>query len=606
MNPQGPNTFDTGKLIAAAMQYHRQGQLVQAGELYQQVLRFAPDNVDALHLYGLILHQQGQHARAVPYIQRAARLMPAQAQLLNNLGEAQRCSGDPQAAIESLRQAVTHEPEFAGAHLNLGAAYSELGDYDAALRHAREAVRLAPDSAQARYNLGLAWLDQLETESAAAAFREAVALRPDYRAAASNLLYLLNLIPGYDADEVARQHCLICDSLYGPPAQAQSQHAPTSLENESAPLRIGYVSRDFRWHAVNFFLEPVLARHDRDRFRIHLYSDIGKPDAVTRRLRDLGHQWRSVAAWSDQRLEEAIRADQIDILVDLGGHTQKNRLAVFARKPAPIQISWLGYPNTTGLAAMDYRIVDTVTAPAGESLPGSERALRLPGLFACFRPPDDAPSVTPPPVLKAGHITFGSLHKLDKLNDGVVELWSRLLQAIPEARLLIARDELDPWRQRRLLARFATHGIDPDRLVMRHLNDPSRNFMRQFADMDIMLDTFPWSGHTLACCAVSMGVPVVTLRGATHAGRMVASLLHAMELDTLIADNASAYIEIASRLAQDQTALAELRGRLRAMLAASPLCDERGFTRGLEQAYRRIWRTRDASKAAPQTTGNSR
>jgi len=357
-------------------------------------------------------------------------------------------------------------------------------------------------------------------------------------------------------------------------------------------LRIGYVSRDFRAHAVNYFFEPVLAHHDRRRFHICCYSDVESPDTVTVRLKGLADQWRDTVGWSDHRLDQQVRADRVDILVDLGGHTEKNRLMLFARKPAPLQISWLGYPNTTGLAAMDHRIVDGFTAPEGEAFPGREVPLRLPRLFACFRPPGHAPSVSPAPAAKTGQITFGALHKLEKINPAVIRLWSRLLQALPDARLLIARDQIDAWQRQRLEGAFTALGIDPGRLLLRSLNGPTRSFLEQFADIDIFLDVLPGSGHTLACCALWQGAPIITLEGSNHAGRMVSSLLHAVGLEPLIARDEAHYLRVAADLAADIPALAALRANLRHRVAASPLRDEPGFTRALEESYAKAWTER--------------
>ena len=576
---------DPQVLLQAATRFHRAGELVRAAKLYEQVLRLSPADPNALHLLGLVRHQQGAHTEGAAYIRRAVEVVPNNPVLRSNLGDALRRAGEPQAAIEQLQVALTLRPDYAGAHLNLGAAYGEILAYEVALRHAEEAVRLAPDLAEAHYNLGRALFDQLRLEEAVGAFREALRRRPDYPAAVGNLLYLLNLIPGLEPWAVAAEHRRICnhlDNIARLPRRDPSRR-PDQL------LRIGYVSRDFRAHAVNYFFEPVLAHHDRQRFRVYCYADVERPDVVTVRLKGLADQWRDIVGWSDCRLDEQVRADRIDILVDLGGHTEKNRLTLFARKPAPLQISWLGYPNTTGLGAMDYRIVDVSTAPEGETLHGCEAPLRLPRLFACFRPPDHAPAVNPAPVAETGSITFGSLHKLEKINPAVIRLWSRLLQTLPDAQLLIARDQIDPWRRQRLEGAFATLGINRGRLLFRSLDDPMRSFFEQFKDIDIFLDVFPWSGHTLACCALWQGVPVITLEGKSHAGRMVSSLLRAVGLEQLVAKDETDYLRIAAGLAADLPALVILRAHLRDQVAASPLRDEQGFTRALEKSYTKAW-----------------
>lgn len=583
-----PTVNDPQALLQAAVKFHQAGELARAAPLYERVLRLSPADPDALHLFGLVRHQQGAHAEGAAYIRRAVDLVPDNPVLRSNLGDALRRAGEPQAAIEQLQVALALRPDHAGAHLNLGAAYGDIHAHEAALRHAEAAARLAPGLAEAHYNLGRALFDQLRLEDAVVAFRAALQRRPDYPVAADNLLYLLNLIPGLDPWEVAAEHQRVCSHLnhLARPPRTDPRRGLDRV------LRIGYVSRDFRAHAVNYFFEPVLAHHDHQRFRIYCYSDVESPDAVTVRLKSLADQWRDIAGWSDHRLDQQVRADRVDILVDLGGHTEKNRLMLFARKPAPLQISWLGYPNTTGLAAMNYRIVDVFTALEGEAFPGCEAPLRLPRLFACFRPPDHAPAISPAPAAKTGQVTFGALHKLEKINPAVIRLWSRLLQALPDARLLIARDQIDAWQRQRLEGAFAALGIDSGRLLLRSLNDPTRSFFEQFKDIDIFLDVFPWSGHTLACCALWQGVPVITLEGRSHAGRMVSSLLHAVGLEQLIARDEAQYLRVAADLAADIPALAALRANLRHQVAASPLRDELGFTQALEKLYTKAWAER--------------
>jgi predicted O-linked N-acetylglucosamine transferase (SPINDLY family) len=575
-------TITPQALLQDAMRLHRQGDLASAAQLYGKVLEATPADANALHLYGLVRHQQGAHAEGAAFIRRAVDLVPDQPVLRNNLGDALRMAGDPGAAVEQCQAALALRPGYAGAHINLCAAHGMLRNYDAALQHGREAVRLAPTAAQAHYNLAQALLDAMRLDQAADEFREVLRLDPDHPAAASNLLYLLNLIPGLDSHAVAAEHRQIGGRFdqVAKPGQAPAQREPKQ------PLRVGYVSRDLCAHAVSHFFEPVLAHHDRDRFVVHCYSDVEQRDAVSARLKSQTDHWRDVADWPDARLSEQVLVDGIDILVDLGGHTENNRLALFGQKPAPVQISWIGYPNTTGLATMDFRIVDTHTAPEAEL--GTEALLRLPQLFASFRPASHAPAVSPLPAISQGQVTFGSLHRLEKLNGSVIHLWSRLLQALPAARLLIARDELDPWQQRRIEQAFAAHGIDAGQLTLRRL-DGARSFLEEFADIDVHLDSFPWSGHTIACSALWQGVPVVTLDGRQHAGRMVASVLRAVGLAHLVATDVDAYLRIAAELVSDLPALAAMRAGLRERLANSPLLDEQGFTRALEHCYLEAW-----------------
>lgn len=572
------NTASLQQLMAQATQHHRAGQLDMAKTLYLEILERQPGNADALHLFGLVCHQQGDHDTAVRYIRQAVEQVPNQPVLRNNLGDALHRAGDLAGAIVQLRQAVALRAEYAGAHMNLGSVLAETGDHDGAMVHSLEAARLDPQQAEAWFNLGLLQLDQVLLAESIASFRNSLALRPDYPAAANSLLYVLNLMPGTDPGEVAEEHRRVASGLFA------HIHGATTWPEPSDRIRIGYVSGDFCAHAVNYFFEPILEHQDSTRFETFCYSDVSQPDRVTDRLRGLAHHWRDVAGLPDEVVVEQVRADAIDILVDLAGYTKHGRLGVFAAKPARRQISYIGYPNTTGLEAMDCRIVDRVTAPDEQASSGTESLLRLADGFACFRPPAHAPAVGAAPLSGNGFVTFGSLHKLEKLNASVIETWAQLLVQNPGSRLLLARDQLDAWHQRRLTGLFGNLGIGAERLEMIHLSDPAQSFFEIFSRMDVLLDVFPWSGHTIACCALWMGVPVVTLSGNTHAGRMVTSVLHAIGLTDLIAEDRASYERIAGALCVDQSRIITLREGLRQRMENSPVRDETGFTRAFEAA----------------------
>jgi predicted O-linked N-acetylglucosamine transferase (SPINDLY family) len=576
------NRPDLQQLIRQGAQAQRQGELRRAKAIYRQVLQHAPHHPDALHLYGLACHQQGDHATAIDYIRKAIERAPGQPVLHNNLGDALCKAGRFDEAAGELHKAIELKPDYAGAHQNLATAYARSGKPDVALDHARKAVRLDDSRPEAWFDLGLVLLDHLLLDDAVAAFRRALALRPAYPRAATSLLYTLTLLPGPDPAAVAAEHLDVAGKAF-PAPQANVKAKPAGSR-----IRIGYVSGDFRSHAVNYFFEPVLDAHDRSRFEIFCYSDTAHPDAVSARLAGKADHWFETRAWGDGEFVENVRQDGVDVLVDLAGHTRDNRLGVFARQAAPRQVSWLGYPNTTGLAAMNYRVADAVTEPRGEAAPGSEQLLRLPGAFACFRPPEEAPAVTPAPFASSGLVTLGCLHKLEKLNDAVVGLWAEILLQNPGCRVLFARDQFSDWQQRRLRDRFEQRGVGAERLEMVRIENPEEEFFDCFGAVDLLLDTFPWSGHTLACCALHQGVPVVTLRGNSHAGRMVASVLEGAGIGELIAADTADYAAIVARLCAEPGRVVEYRAALRDRFGASPARDERGFTLELEAAYLRI------------------
>ena len=567
------------------MRVHQGGDLRSARRIYAEVLDSNPQHPDALHLYGLTCHQLGEREEAIEYIRRAVDLVPDQPVLRNNLGDALIQAGRPEEAIIQLKAALKLKHGYPGAHQNLASAYSLSGDYDAALTHAKKSVELDPGRPEAWYNLGLIQLDHLKLDECVESFRKALELRPGYQLAATSLLHMLNLVPGTDPDTLAREHIEVASNVFGPKL---SRPVGVGSGSDGERIRIGYVSGDFCTHAVNYFFEPVLASHDSSRFETFCYSDVVKPDQTTLRLKNHAQHWRDITDWEDARVIGKIKSDKIDILVDLAGHTQHHRLGVFAGKAAACQVTWLGFPATTGLENMDYRVVDQYTAPRDEQTVSSEQLVALPRGFACFRPPEHAPDVQPPPLVKNGFVTLGSLHKLEKLNEDVIRLWAGVLQESPSARLLLARDQLDDWHRQRLLSVFKAHGVTAHRLELVHFQSSQQTFFDLFAEIDVMLDCFPWSGHTLACCALWMGVPVVSLYGDRHAGRMVASVLDLLGLDELVARSTESYARIVNDLCNDQGRLIHYRDGIRNRFENSPLRDEIGFTRSLEDQFCRI------------------
>jgi protein O-GlcNAc transferase len=388
-----------------------------------------------------------------------------------------------------------------------------------------------------------------------------------------------------DPDTLFQEHCYW--------AQCHAAGLPVPVHtNDRDPerrLRVGYVSPDFYRHAAAHFLEPILRHHDPRQVEVFCYAEVAAPDAVTARFQSYAHAWRWTFGQSDAELIRQIQADGIDILVDAAGHSAHNRLLVFAHQPAPIQITGIGYPNTTGLSSIDYRLTDALTDPPGEPVRHSEELLRLPLAF-CYATPDIAPEVTPLPALTRGYVTFGSLHNLAKLNGAVLDLWAALLEELPSARLVIFRHLLQGQVREQLFQELTRRGIRPERFDLWHALEPGRTFLDVYAGIDVALDAFPWNSHTTACEALWMGVPVVTLYGNRYAGRMAADVLTAVGLPELVAQTPRGYVSIAAELAGDLDHLAQLRGSLRQRMAASPLCDGPTFTRSVEEAYRSVWR----------------
>jgi predicted O-linked N-acetylglucosamine transferase (SPINDLY family) len=576
----------TPPTLALALQAHQSGDLSRAEQLYRQVLQSDPANAAALHHLGAVRLAVGDLDEAVLVCQRALCLRPEAAETLNNLAVALARQHRLDEAVAYLRQTVALRPDWSEPHINLANMLTEQGQQDEAVACYRQVVQRQPGNAEAHNLLGSALAVQGRLAEALPHFREALRLQPRYRVAHSNLLLALNYDPDIDPTLLFAEHCL-WERLHG---QGLTPHL-THLNDRSPErrLRVGYLSPDFRAHAIAGFLLPILAAHDPAQVEVFAYAEAPSVDAVTERFRALVSGWRGTWGRNDVEVAKQVRDDGIDILVDLAGHSANNRLGIFTHRPAPVQLSYLGYPNTTGLTTIDCRLTDTIADPPGEPVRHTEELVRLLGCFCCWSPPRDAPAVTPPPFRRRGHITFGSLHHLAKLNGQVIDLWCAVLRAVPAARLLVFRNTLTGESAERMRQAFRSRGIEEDRIELRHAA-PEGGYLGVYGDVDILLDSLPWCGHATTCEALWMGVPVLTQRGPRHAGRMSASILTCLGLTDLIAETPEEYQQLAVELASDGDRLADLRCSLRQRMQRSPLCDGASFTRGLEAVYRGLWR----------------
>jgi len=579
-----------------------QGRLEEAVSHLQTALRIRPDYAEAHNNLGTALVAQERIDEAEVCFRRALQINPNFAKAYNNLGNAFEQKDKREEAIRCFRQALTIDPNFVEAHDNLGITFERHDNVDEAIRCFQNALRIKPDFARGHYNLGCALMDQGRPDLAVACFEEALRLKPDLTTAQSNLLFALNYDPQADPDAVFAAHCswgrlheqtpLPGEKRSGTVLRtAAKPQAAVSLPNDPAPerrLRIGYVSPDLRAHALTRYLEPVLANHDPRQVEVICYAEVPHPDAVTTHLQSLVQGWRWTNRLKDAEVAQGIRDDGIDILVDLAGHTRNSRLLVFARKPAPVQVTWLGYMNTTGLAAMDYRLTDEVLDPPGQPVRDTEELMRLPGGMCCFAPPVDAPAVAPLPALRENHFTFGSLHNLFKLNGRVFDHWSAVLRALPTARLLMFHQTLTGTACEHLRHQFTERGIAKERLDLRR-GSSVPGYLGVYGEIDVSLDAFPCTGGVTTCESMWMGVPVLTLAGVRPAGRNSAALLASVGLTDWTAQTPEQYVALAVRHANDLDRLTQLRAGLRDRMSAT-LCDARRFTRVLEDAYRTMWR----------------
>ena len=502
-----------------------------------------------------------------------------------------------QCLTEALRRAP-EGPLAAPVHMNLGNLALAGQRFTAACRHYEAALefeaRNGPPNPDLLNNLGIAEHRRGFADRAVSRYREALVLRPAHQDAASNLLFALQHSPSAAPADIFAAFRAWAATFEAPLAPLRKPHA--NNRDPGRPLRIGYISGDFFKHAVSNFIEPVLRNHDGAAFTAVCYATRAQDDEQTAALRALAGEWRAVATLDDEALATRVREDGIDILVDLSSHTVGHRLLTFARKPAPVQITWLGYPTTTGLDSMDYRISDAVSDPpeVAQAL-HSERLLYLPRTQWCYRPDPIAPPVGKLPALATGRVTFGSFNNPAKVNDGVLKLWAKVLAALPEARINVVSVG-DPESRRRMADTLVENGAAPQQVTVTTTLKLAE-FWRIRDDIDIVLDAHPYNGTTTTFEALWSGLPVITLAGRYGASRSATSILTALGMPELIAADEAGYVNAAVKLASDLPRLAELRSSLRQRMADAGLCDGARFTRELEALYREAWRNWCASSA---------
>lgn len=602
------------------LQHHQTGRLQEAEQLYRQIMAVAPQHAGAVHFLGVLAHQTGHLEDAVDLIQRsigldssvpsysinlgnlfqdmgrlddaiaayrtALRLQPNFAEAHNNLGNALKSRGQWEESIMSFRAAIRLKPDFADAHINLGVALVNIGRVEEAIAAYRTALRFQPDSSDAHCNLGNALKNMGQLDDAIASYRMALRLRPDFAEVHSNLVYLLHFHPAYTAQAIAEEHRQWNRQHAEPLAQGIEPH-----RNDRSPdrkLRIAYVSPDFCDHVVGRNLLPLFAHHDRQQFEIFAYAQVPAPDALTKRFRELTDHWRNIMGRTDTQVAAQIREDGIDILIDTTLHMAHNRMRVFARKPAPVQVTFAGYPGSTGLTAIDYRLSDPyLDEPGMDESIYSEQTIRLPESFWCYDPLDGRElPLQPLPALQNGFITFGCLNNFCKVNEPLVELWVDVLQAVEGSRLLLLSPE--GRHRERTLDALTRKGVAAERVEFVPFQ-PRRNYLELFHRIDVGLDSFPYNGHTTSLDSFWMGVPVVTLVGKTAVARAGWCQLCNLGLPELAGNSPAEFVNIATELAHNLPRLTELRATLRERMQASPLMDAPRFARNIESAYRQMW-----------------
>ena len=596
------------------------GRLKEATVSHRQAVHLTPNDADAHYNLGNSLRDADDYESASTSYTAALQYHPGHQKAFLSLGFALYRLGRTDAALACWQRLIAQHPEQVEARLHLAAAYRELKQIEAAVRHYREAQRLAPDRPEIDVALALTLLDSGHIGAARALLEPVVAQHPEFSEAlkslgnahvltadvaaglacyeralecssqdhsvASNLLFASLYLDWPEPSAISTRHCTISAVI--------AEHADLSFtpirRGAAKPLRVGYLSADFRNHPMGFFIEPLLAHHDTDRVTVSAYYVGANTDETTLRLKQRAPHWHECNNWSDDRLGAQIVADEVDILVDLGGHTAANRARLIARKPAPVQALYLGYPCTSGMVAIDYLISDALVSPQCYQSLYSETVITLDGCFLCFRPPADAPPVAPPPLITNNHVTFGSFNHLPKISARTRALWAQVLHAVSNSRLILKALSLaDAGVREQLWANFEELGIARERIDLLPPSTPLSVHLGDYARLDIALDPVPYTASTTTCQALWMGVPVITLAGQHFHQRMGVSVLTNANLPDLVAISENEYVAIAVALAANRERLAILRNGLRTQLQAAPLCDETGFATQMENAYQRMW-----------------
>ena len=556
-----------------------------AAAMYRRAIAARPDYADAYSNLGTALKERGKTQEAIAAYQKAIALKPDSPEAYNNLGNALHSLGQARDAVTAYQRSIDLRPDTADSYQNMAAALLELNEFDQAMAASETAIGINPNLAAAHNSLANALKSVGRLDESIEESRRAASLtRESY--AQANLMLAITFHPDYTPKQIYEEHARWNDEFAKP-------LAPSNLKFPNDPasdrrIRVGYVGSHFRDHCQSFFTVPLLSHHDHTRFKIFCYADVARPDAITNRVRSYSDGWRDIAGLTDELIADAVKKDAIDILVDLSLHLEGGHLLAFARKPAPVQVTWLGYPGTTGLTAVDYRLSDPLLDPGFDDQFYSERTIRLPVSFWCFDPLTAEPAVNELPAVRNGYITFGCLNNLTKVTDRTLAIWAKVLRATPGSRLrLLAQEGSARKRPTNLLA---AHGVSADRVEFVG-RMPRQRYLQEYHQIDICLDPFPCPGHTTSMDSLWMGVPVVNLPGTTAVSRGGASILTQVGLPELVAGDEDHYVRIASELANDFGRLGDLRRTLRTRMESSSLMDAGRFTKDFEAALAMMWET---------------
>ena len=607
-------------LCAIGMSLFRKYKYAEARDYVEKALSKEPQNDIFIFNYAFILKESGEKLKAKAAFEKALEINPNNIEALLGLGRLLTELGDFDSCRELFQKAIDIKPDYYAPYASMGISYYKtsttealkwfnkalkinpnaddvyslkgyalniLGNTEEAEKSLRKAIELRENHAEYHQNLGNVLMVQAKIPEALEHCQKSIELNPNSSLAFSNLLLYMHYIPQSTKEDIWNLH-KIYSKLFEPKDLELRPYLSEPRKNRK--IRIGLVSSDFRKHSVAYFIEPLLNQKDTRNYEYYTYANVKVPDIFSQRIANLSTKWQSILQLSDVQAAELIRNDQIDILIDLGGHTADNRLKLFCLKPAPIQVSWLGYPDTTGLNAIDYRIADEYTEPEGAENFSSEKIIRLPGGFHCYSALADSPDVVPPPSTKNGYVTFGSFNNFAKCSNETIFLWSEIMKNVPNSKIILKALSLgDKYVQEYAYNTFKNFGIERERITMLARTSSLKEHFENYNNIDIALDTYPYNGTTTSCEAMWMGVPIVSFFGVNHASRVGLSLLSHIGLQQLAAGSPEEFVNKAVALANEEELRTELRSTMRQRLSNSPILNAEHFARKFEAAMSAIW-----------------
>ncbi|MDJ0626574.1 MAG: tetratricopeptide repeat protein [Candidatus Caenarcaniphilales bacterium] len=623
MSAHMDKTINKSQAIKKAVELYKENKFVEAEKLCFDVLKTDANYVSAWHALGILHYKAQNYQKAKQHFKKTIELKPNEFSIHNGLGNtymalreyenAEKCfqnslkinpnkaetyfnyallfheTKDTERAIEYYQKSVELNPSYVAAYNNLANIFKDNGLLTEAIENYSLAIKHNPKYAIPYNNLGNAFKNKGDIQSAIEVYKKSIELDSRLFEAHSSLLLCLNYSIQHDGKTIYREHKK-WGELHAKNLYKYANHK--NSKSLTKKLKIGYLSPDFKGHSVSYFIEPIIANHDLSKVEVFCYSDLFSPDEVTERIKSLVHNWRNIESLSDKAVAQIIQNDEIDILIDLAGHTSRHRLKVFAQKPAPIQVTYIGYPNTTGLEEMDYRITDSIADPyALTDEFYTEKLWRLPKCFLTYRAPTEAKDVLKSPCETNGFVTFGSfMYYLPKLNSAVLNTWKDILIKSTRSKLLLkSKSFFDQQTKVSIKKFFLDNGVDEERLSFIEWTSSKEEHLKLYGQIDISLDTFPYNGTTTICESLWMGVPVMTMAGELHPSRVGASILHNLNMPEFVGINRTDYVQKAVEIAQNREKIIALRENLRSKME-SCLCEAKEFTSDLEDTYREMWK----------------